>query len=469
MRRPSPLRFLALFVAIASLPSAARAQGYFAGSKGARVAGRGGAFVAKADDLSAVELNPAGLAKMPGWTFQLSNRFSYNSVSYQRDPTTDTGQPGNPVVSFQPVSNGSAGQALDPLLGVAYGVGDWGFALAAYSPPGIARLSFPIDGAQRYMMVSRDAEILNYTASVAYKFKEIFGVGATAQWIHVPKLQYSQVVDGFPGAEVNPVASQYDMLSTVSGSDTFTFAAILGGWVKPVKFLEFGLSGQVVPASIQADSTLGITPISPSFSDVTLTRDGYPANDVKLVLPLPMIARLGARYLGEAFDIELDATYQTWSRVQDFVLYSNGLLGTLHDTAGYEVDTIAVGDVVIEKRWQDSFTLQLGGDVRVVEDKLTLRGGLGYESAVARPAFANVDFSTGQHMSAAVGGSLFLGQFEIALAYALRHQLPVYVSEAEGQVFQEKPGSTQPPPVVNAGSYYATSHFLCLDVLFRLD
>jgi long-subunit fatty acid transport protein len=465
---------VAAFAFALLLPAAAGAQGYFAGAKGARVAGRAGAFVAKADDLFAVELNPAGLSRMPGWTFQLSNRFSYNSVSYQRDPTTDTGQPGNPEVSFEPALNQRPLQGLDPLLGVAYGVGDWGFALSAYAPPGIARLSFPEDGGQRYMMVERDAEILTYTASVAYAFKELFGVGATAQWVHVPKLQYSLVVDGFPGAEINPVESQYDMLSTVSGSDPFTMTAVIGGWVKPLDFLEFGLSGQIIPAEIRATSTLGIEPLSPSFSDgyVELTRDGYPADNVTLVLPLPMIARFGARYLGKNFDVELDATYQTWSRVHEFVLYSDGLVGTLYDMVDgepNEVDTIEVGNVVIEKRWQDSFTLQLGGDYRLIEDKLTLRGGFGYESAVAPAAYANVDFATGQHINLAIGGSLFLGQFEIALAYALRHQLPLYVSEADGQVFQEKPGSTAPPPVVNAGSYYATSHFLSLDALLRLQ
>src|SRR5688572_20963246 len=201
-----PLRSLALLLLVL-LPSAAQAQGYFSGSKGARVAGRAGAFVAKADDLSAADINPAGFSRMPGWTLQLSNRFSYNSVSYQRDPTVDVAAPGDPTVSFRPVSNQSPLQAVDPLLGASFGIGDWGFALSAFAPPGIARLSFPVDvgmgntgaadspydAGQRYMMVARDAEILTYAASVAYKFKDLFGVGVSAQWVHVPKIEYSMV------------------------------------------------------------------------------------------------------------------------------------------------------------------------------------------------------------------------------------------------------------------------------------
>lgn len=458
------------------LPTAAHAQGYFAGSKGARAFGRGGAFIAKADDLSAVELNPAGLARMPGWTFQLSNRFSYNSVSFQRETTADTGLgQGGDDHEFLPVDNQTPFQGLDPLLGVAYGLEDWGFALSAYAPPGVSRVSFPIDGGQRYMMVSRDAEILTYAASVAYKFKDVFGVGGTAQWLHVPRLEYSLVVDGYTAQAVNsPVASQFDMLSTVSGSDAFTFAAVLGGWVRPLPFLEFALSGQVVPARIQTSSHLSIEPLNFPDGTVDLTRDGEPADDVVLDLPLPMIARLGARYIGEIFDVELDATYQTWSRVQEFYLSTNGLVGTLDDPS--ITQTIPVDDVVIEKRWNDSFTLQAGGDVTVLPEKLTLRAGLGYESAVGSPAYAHVDFASGQQINAALGGSLFLGQFELALAYGLRHQLPLSVSEEDGRVYQEKPAldcsdASDPcptPPVVNAGTYAATSHFLSLDVLYRI-
>lgn len=483
--RPS-LRIFA-FLTFTLFPTVAQAQGYFAGAKGARVAGRAGAFVAKADDLSAADLNPSAFARMPGWTLQLSNRFSYNSVTYQRDPTTNTGAAGSPVVSFRPVSNQSPLQAVDPLLGASFGIGDWGFALSAFAPPGIARLSFPIDlgpntggaadpydAGQRYMMVARDAEILTYSASVAYKFKELFGVGVSAQWVHVPKIEYSMVVDGSLAASAaNPVQSQFDMLSTVSGSDPFTFMAVIGGWVRPLPFLEFALSGQVVPAQIQANSRMDIQPLSIQ-ADVNLSRGGVPADDVTLVLPLPMFARFGARYIGKRFDVEFDATYQTWSRVQDFYLATNGLTGNIVGPAINE--TIPVNDVLIEKRWKDSVTLAVGSDVEVIEDKLTLRGGFGFESAVANRPYAHVDFSVGDHINAAVGGSMYFGKLEVALAYSLRHQLPVYVSEAEGQVYQERPGldCSNPaapcptPPVVNAGSYWATSHFLSLDFLVRL-
>ena len=62
------------------------------------------------------------------------------------------------------------------------------------------------------MMVSREAIILNYAASVAWKYHDLFGFGATAEWIHVPRLDYSLMIDGTPFAGIaNPVSSSLDM------------------------------------------------------------------------------------------------------------------------------------------------------------------------------------------------------------------------------------------------------------------
>ena len=58
---------LSALTGTALLPAVALADGgYYSGTLGARATGRAGAFVAKADDLSAVSFNPAGLANIEG-------------------------------------------------------------------------------------------------------------------------------------------------------------------------------------------------------------------------------------------------------------------------------------------------------------------------------------------------------------------------------------------------------------------
>jgi long-subunit fatty acid transport protein len=466
------------------------AEGYFQGTYGARSLGRAGAFTVKADDLSAATWNPAGLARIEGTLLHVGNRISYNALSFTRAPTLDWGNPNAgvpPFVEFPEVDNLAPWQALAPQLGIASSLGldDWRFALGVHAPPGVARERFPSDGGQRYMMIEREVLMLDFTASAAYRHGDSFAVGASFHWISVPRLQYELVIDAnqFP-AEVNPVISELDMRTRVSGSDPFTPNATVGAWWRPLSSVELGLALQVIPAAFTTRSTLTIEPLSPAIEeDVELRRDGAPADDVRLTLPLPLTARAGVRYrhlegTSELFDIELDIGYETWSRVRRFALDANGLLAQLF------AQRLDLGSIAVEKHWRDTLSLRLGGDWATLPEELTLRGGLFYESAVADPSYAHVDFASGAQLGAALGASVFVHDIELAIAYQYRHQLPVEVTEGDARVLQETPSSScQPPftdpntchpqylgrraPAVNAGRYLAHSHMLGVDVLYR--
>jgi long-chain fatty acid transport protein len=462
--------------------------GYYSGSLGARATGRGGAFTARADDLSAVAYNPAGLTNVEGTQAELGNLISYNAYSYTRATTIDYGQSGAPSVSFAKVENAKPWQALDPMIGVVSHLGrkDWAFALAAYAPPGTSNLDFPLGGGQRYMMVAREAMILKYVGSVAWKYQDVFGVGATAEWIHVPRLEYSLVIDGTTFAQAaNPVSSTFDMRATMKGSSLFTFNGVLGAWYRPLPSLMFGVSGQVVPANIVTKSTLDIVPLDNTrdWGAVVLTRNGQLANDVKVTLPLPLVGRAGGRYRHlsggrEVWDLELDVEYVTWSRVKRFTIDTNGL------HANYAGQNPTINQINIEKHWRDTVGVKLGGDYNVLPGRLDLRAGVYYESAVADPAYANVDFAAAAQYGGALGASVYFGRMEILAAYMLKLQPAVSVSEGDARVYQQVPASAclppytdttncnpnylgQSSPAINAGSYHASSHFLSLNVVYR--
>jgi long-subunit fatty acid transport protein len=476
--------------------------GYFSGNLGARATGRAGAFAAKADDLSAVSFNPAGLAGIDATLIELGNQISYNAYSYTRAPTYDyaDGHQVNgaaPLITFEKVSNSKPWQAFVPMLGVAsrLGLRDWAFALAVVPQPGISQLAFPLfpltsttaengrrDG-QRYMMVEREAMILKYVASAAWKYGELFGVGASAEWIHVPRLRYSLIIDGAFGGAANPVWSDWDMLARLKGSSLFTFNATLGAWYRPVSSVMIGLSGQVVPTSIVNQMTLDVTPFGGAFGQegVRLTRGSSNASDVTLTMPLPLLARAAVRYRNlvnnhERFDVELDVEYVTWSRVKDFTIETNGLRAT------YGIQTVELKPIHIAKQWRDTVAVRLGGDYAVLPGRLVLRGGGYYESGVAKPAYANVDFPGAAQYGGALGASVFVRRLEVVAAYMLKLQPSVSVSEANARVYQQAPASPcaedpsfcnpnllpgQPAPTINAGTYNASSHFLYLGVLYR--
>ncbi len=444
----------------------------------------------RGDDLSAVQLNPASLAHIKGTLIELGNRFSYNALSFERQPTQDWGHTQNgvpPRVPFAEVDNGQPWQAVDPMLGAISDLGlrDWRFALAIYSPAGVGREDFPIDGGQRYMMVSRDTKIIDYGASVAWNHDDVFGFGASLLWIWIPKLKYQLVIDAstFPRS-ANPVSSALDMLATVDGSDPFTFNMVVGAWYKPAPFLELGISAQVIPTQIKAASKLSLQPLTSAIMDqVVLRRGTEVTNDVSLTLPLPITARAGARYVRrqgkrELFDVELDGTYEAWSAVRDFTLDARGL------TVEFLSQRLALTKIEVPKHWHDTVGVQLGSDYAVLADLLTLRGGVFYQTALASPAYAHVDFLSGSRLGATIGASVLLGSFEIALAYEYRYMPTIRGAEADARVYQQTPGSQcvapytdpdlcnaaylgQPAPAVNAGSYRADSSVASLDLLYR--
>ncbi|MBN2196466.1 MAG: outer membrane protein transport protein [Polyangiaceae bacterium] len=491
MQRSSVLLALAL---LAVAPAARAGGGYFSGHKSARVTGRGGAFTAKADDLSAVLYNPAGLGHLDEPTLQVGNRFTYNAQEYTRAPTLDEGLPDTPLTTFEPVENETPWQVIEPFIGFGthLGLEDWTFSLAAFAPPGIGRERFRLAGGQRYMMVRRNTQILSYALSAAWHQSDRFGVGLSFHWIDVSKLEYSLVLDGrtLSGPLAYPVSSPFDIRAKISGVDHFTPNAVLGAWFRPVRSLEIGLAAQVIPATIRTKSTLDVTALgeelirSVGTSDITLSRDGEVADDVTLTLPLPLTARAGVRYFQtkgevESFDVELDLVYESWSFVDHFELDSHGIVAELGDTG-----SIDVGVIEIEKNWRDTVSVHLGGDYALLPNAVTLRAGAAFESAVAKPEFAHVDFITGSQLTGSLGASLFAGPIEVAVAYGYLHQLTVDVSEQEGRVYQVVPGSPcvapytdpstcndaylgQPSPTVNGGEYRAHSHLAALDLLYR--
>jgi long-subunit fatty acid transport protein len=480
---------VALATALWSTPVLADG-GYYGGALGARAAGRGGAFVARADDPTAISVNPAGLADMRGWHLEIGNQFSYNSYAYTRAPTTDWGQEMNgtaPTVSFARVTNSAPAQAADPFIGVTtdFGLQDWGFGLAVYAPSGVAKEQFPLTGGQNYMMTFRQAIILDYAASAAWKYHELFGLGVTADVVSVPSLEYSLMINGNPlQGGINPVSSPYDLLAETKGHDWFTMNARVGAWFRPEPWLEVAASGQVIPTDIVTHSKLTVTPQSDNLKPITLNRGSDIANDVSIRLPLPMMARAGLRYISldqgvERWDLEVDAEYETWSRVNQFTVETNGLIARGGGT------TIPIGTIVVPKHWKNVLTVKLGGDVALVPDRWKLRAGAFYQSALASPAYANVDFVGGQQLGGAVGGSFLNGPWEIALTYQLRYQPTVTVSETDARVPQQVPASPctapytdqyncsshlppgLPAPVINAGTYDAMSHLVSLAVIYR--
>lgn len=465
-------------VAGLGLASEVNAGGYYIGPIGAKAIGRGGAFTAKADDLSAVMYNPAGLTRIGSTSIQLDNKFAYNVITFDRAPFLNGD---GTTTTFNRAENTNKFQPLDPLVGVSstLGLSDWAFALVAYANSGISSLKFPESGAQKYMMIDREAMFINYALDVAWKPIDDLSVGVALQAIVVPSLTYRMAINGTPmnfGVQSRADANGGDMVSTIEASDMFTLNATLGALYRVSPAFELGLSAQVLPSQIEAKGPIKLEFVdieaartaagAASLENPTTFRGAEAADDVTLTLPLPMSFRLGSRYISrradgtELFDIELDLSYETWSAVDKLVMDSNGLRG---DATAAIFD---VGVINVEKQWKDVIGVSLGGEYNAVPGFLDLRLGAYYETAVSDPAYSNVDFVTGQQIGGTVGSTFSFGQFQVTLAYEYRAQPAVSTTVAEGKITQVSPLRPDETLVVNAGTYYAIAHSAALGLRY---
>ena len=118
-----------------------------------------------------------------------------------------------------------------------------------------------------------------------------------------------------------------------------------------------------------------------------------------VTLPLPLMARarrtLPQLAAGrELFDLELDVEYETWSRVKAFTVDTNGLVANAQQCRPRRDDRT----IIVPKQWHNVVSVKLGGDFELVPERWTLRAGVYYETAVASPAYANVDFPGGAQL-----------------------------------------------------------------------
>lgn len=474
-------------------PATVSAAGYYTGPIGARAVGRAGAFVARADDLSAAFYNPAGFARLHGNLVQLDNKLGYGTLSYTRQATWNAEPPNDPrdepPTPFDPVRNAEPWRLLGPLLGIGSDLGlrDWGFALVVYTPSNSSTMGYPLYGGQRYMMVNREALMFNTALSAAWTPVDKLSIGISAQALTAPSIVYELVVDANPSTMgFWPVSSPFDVLASIEVADLFTFTTIVGLSYRPTPYLEFGLSGQVIPTAIRAKGTLSVLPVNPDTLEtldgfdiapedaIALNRDGEPSNRVSLTMPVPLTARAGVRYIHrdgqrELFDIEVDVAYEGWSAVRNFELDSQGLTATFNNPA-FPPTPLPISALNVPKHWRDTWTLAVGGDCALWQNT-SLRLGTYYETPLASAGYANVDFPSGAHVGVTAGASLDLGAVKLGAAYEYRHMLDIELREEDARVRQLKPAVSDNPeaefPVVNAGTYQHHTHNVVLSAAYQ--
>jgi len=446
---------LALLLGVALLalgvPDGARAGGFEIPDNGVFALSRGAAFVARADDPTALALNPGGPLRLSGTHILYNHALIWEDATFTRQASD---LPPGKDYGFDPLATTSNADTLFPLGAMLIvtsdlGLDDMTFAAGVYGPNAHGKKSWPVSGGQRYMMTSFEALMLYPSLAFAYGDRETFGIGLTLQWVMVPSMKLGLVIDGTPGGDLHAYYSSADVEAEIEMDDMTGFSALLGAWWRPTPALELGVSGRVVPASLALEGDYIVKNIAgqAQFSDANLSITNSAA---RLDLSIPPTARAGVRYRHldgdrEVFDVELDVVYEAWSMVER---YDVELDGTINLFAAAEAT-----DAVIEKRWRDTVSVRLGGTANVWSsgaDALSLSAGAYWERGATPENYEHIDFMSFDRVGLGLGARLATGPMTFTLGYSHVFQDDHQVDERYGKVYQQRP--LDPCPACDGGA-----------------
>jgi long-subunit fatty acid transport protein len=141
----------------------------------------------------------------------------------------------------------------------------------------------------------------------------------------------------------------------------------------------------------------------------------------------------------ERWDIELDATYELNSRVDEFTAH----IPRQPDGTAYDLQVANAGSPLplpdnthLEHQWQDQLRLNLGGDFNVIPGLAALRAGVSFETSGLKRGYTQLDFIPGQRIGLHGGLTVRLGRLDISLAYAHIFQRTETVSEGDAAIVQ---------------------------------
>jgi long-chain fatty acid transport protein len=372
---------LAMALASTALwPAVASAGGFFLTERGARPLSRGFAFVAGADDASAIWHNPAGLADVGRslfMDFTLSNMYG----DFTR---INSGGEVLPSVEID--------HTLLPIPMIAwtdnFGLEDFTFGIAGIAPNGL-QLQWPtgvtsIDGEaepapQRYSLLTMEGSV--------------FAVGAlSAAWTPIRGLSVGASLNAILGGfriRVNisacdqvlcsqPENPEYDAEVEMHQSSTFELNARFG--------IRYTVGRLRIGAMFSTPYTIGgEAKIRVRLPDASIFRGARVDGDtIELGLPFPWVASLGIE-LSPTPDLRIEAAavYEAWSRQSEVsVTPQNVWIRNASAVGDYQV-----GPLNIQRQMSDVLSLRVGGEYAIPDSPFRLAAGVCYENSSFKDAY----------------------------------------------------------------------------------
>lgn len=377
-----------IFLLTAFVASQAFAGGFQLNEQGARAMAQGGAFAARANDLSAIFFNPAGLAYQKGFGAYLGGTMILPTSSF----TSPAGKTTDMVSQTFVIPSVYVGYGLEN--GLALGVG-------FFAPYGLGT-EWPAGWDGRYLALKTDLQHLAINPTIAYKVSDCFMIGAGMSYTfskvtlkyNIPT--YSSLAPPTPSATDGLVD-----LEATGNAISFNAGAIY----KPTPELSIGASYRH-SAKTDLEGTA-------KFTNTQALATFFPGGTGKTTITMPNQFFVGIAYdFSKDFTMEADFQWIGWASYDTLTV---GLPdGPAFPLTGKPLQTTQKS----AKNWKDTYMLRAGAEYRL--DKLALRLGFIYDAnpqpnVSVEPLLADAD-----RVEGTIGfGYHFSDQWSVDAAYQL--------------------------------------------------
>lgn len=471
------------------LSGLARASGFYLGDNGARASLLGGAFTAQADDLTAMQYNPAGLARLPGFSLLADTNVLRHDVTYSRqDPGFD---PANPSTLINTVQN-----RPDPFL-LPFFAASFGFPLAGrtftvglglFAPPSQGRYNYPepnyaVDeqgryvesprkfAPQRYALISNDIIIAYPTLSLAYDVLPWLQFGVSAQ-LTVANFKQTQTMFGGDALGINPQTQltedpNYDARVAIDLAGQVGFTGIIGVMARPTEWLAFGASFRpAIPFLGKGKMTVDLPKFFQDAGAQVVGKDGGSCAaeaqttqtncTAELRMTMPMEIRAGARAMPvRGLGINFDFVYQGWNSI-DQLLLSPDSVSLVGAPGSAPAQIQAIGLV---KNWLPTWSVRLGASYRIIK-YLSVSVGANYETGASPSSTYSVDWTHPTRVIISGGVTAHLPYVDIVAGALVTPRVTSVVEDSVVSRGQTNPALT--PGVVGNGIYTSEAWGLIL-------
>ena len=480
MKARASLACLGLVVPLLSavVPRTADAAGLFTADRGVRPLGRGGAFVAGADDLGAIWYNPAGLADAGTTLFIDLAWLNFSSEYTRKTQVTDAG--GTVRTYNYPKVDGTTPFLPIPTLGGSYAFGSekqFTVAIGILAPyTAIASYPLTVSGQpspSRYSLVSLDGSALVVSgAYFSYKPIEQIRIGGGLQAL-VGTFKSKVVFSASPPDRLisAPEDPAYDSLSQLNVGPILAPSGNFGIIAVPEKHVHLGASAQL-PFWINAPAKIQVKlPNAAVFKDAR--QEG---EDARVRFRLPPVIRFGAEYrtdLGDESTLRLEVAYvrEFWSLHESIDVRPENV--KLYQITGFP-SPFGVAPISLPRHFQDSNSFRLGGEYSTKSifksNRTDLRAGVSYEtSAIPREWVSPLTYDANKIIGS-VGASLHAGEnWRLDAVAALVLLNSTNVDPATAQVPRVNPvqGNPTKTEAINGGEYSARAIILGVGAQYK--